>query len=291
MKNLYNALFLILIPLFSFAQNVPNPGMEQWTNNGTYEDPNGYFTSNFYVGLGAPASVTKTTDKHGGLYAAKLTTFLASIGPSNDTVSALLSIGDFNTGADAAPFSTRPANMNVWFKYTSAQDTGVAVAILSKWNATSGLRETVAIAGTEFTGNVSSYTQRSEQFDYLSNLTPDSISLLIFSSIAEVPIPGSSLYIDDLSFSGNVGLAENSAQEIKVYPNPAIDRLNIDLSQEGKYRVEIMDMNAKKISTVSFTGKKETIDLTGISQGLYIYMIYDEKNQITSVGKFNLIKD
>ena len=56
------------------AQEIPNAGFEDWQNQGTYEDPTGWVTSNFLSQLGYPVNVFKVADPYSGNYVIKLQT-------------------------------------------------------------------------------------------------------------------------------------------------------------------------------------------------------------------------
>ncbi|OFY85301.1 MAG: hypothetical protein A3F72_19155 [Bacteroidetes bacterium RIFCSPLOWO2_12_FULL_35_15] len=75
---------------------------------------------------------------------------------------------------------------------------------------------------------------------------------------------------------------------IEIYPNPATDKLFINISKIGPYNVAIYDITGKivKSQTVS---QNEIIDLSTIESGLYFVKISDGKNVILKVSK--LVKE
>ena len=77
----------------------------------------------------------------------------------------------------------------------------------------------------------------------------------------------------------NVSLSTNQfyKSNIKVYPNPASDILNIE-SQEEVNHIEIFDLLGKQI--LSFKGAKN-IDVSGLQNGIYLLKINTEKGSLT----------
>lgn len=74
----------------------------------------------------------------------------------------------------------------------------------------------------------------------------------------------------------NTSLSTNQfdKSDIKIYPNPVQNQLNID-SQEEVLSIEIFDLLGKKI----FEGKGNTIDVSGLQSGIYLLKI-NTKNVI-----------
>ncbi len=88
-----------------------------------------------------------------------------------------------------------------------------------------------------------------------------------------------------LSFGEDLG-------EVKVYPNPANDKLTIQLdnTMEGKAMVEILDLTGKLIysSTINADFKLQTIDISKVSKGIYYLRI--SNNNTTNNQKLVIIK-
>jgi len=72
--------------------------------------------------------------------------------------------------------------------------------------------------------------------------------------------------------------APNNKNEIKVYPNPTKDYLNIDCGDYAtmnNYQLKITNV-ASTVFVVSKVTKKEySINLSGYSKGIYFLEIYD----------------
>ncbi|WP_415326378.1 T9SS type A sorting domain-containing protein [Chryseobacterium sp. MMS23-Vi53] len=97
-------------------------------------------------------------------------------------------------------------------------------------------------------------------------------------------------YYDISGSFGNLDIKENSNQSIlQVYPNPAVDELNIKTnSQLDKYQVKIFNSTGQKIYTTNFSGKSLTIPFSDKQKGLYLVIV---KSLLTNEEKtFKIIK-
>lgn len=68
---------------------------------------------------------------------------------------------------------------------------------------------------------------------------------------------------------------------VTVYPNPANDKLNIQL-QNGSGVFELYDITGRKHQTVILSGVKNlyTISTAQLSQGIYIYKFTDKEGRM-----------
>ena len=69
--------------------------------------------------------------------------------------------------------------------------------------------------------------------------------------------------------------------DIKVFPNPATSTIIIDATV--KVNVSIISMDGQLISR---TADASNIDVSGLSNGMYMIMIYDENNVLLKADKF-----
>jgi len=82
-----------------------------------------------------------------------------------------------------------------------------------------------------------------------------------------------------------VNNANGNSSEINVYPNPATATLSIDAPV--KVNVRVLSIDGK----VLIEQKDATIiDVTGIADGMYLVMIYDEAGQLLKTTKFAKIQ-
>ncbi len=90
--------------------------------------------------------------------------------------------------------------------------------------------------------------------------------------------PGSELWLDAISISSSTGVIELSSN-LKVYPNPANDVLNISANGEISNLV-ISTLDGKVVKTTNDT----SIDVSDLTSGMYIYQV--TVNGKVSTGNF-----
>src|SRR5690606_28173632 len=78
---------------------------------------------------------------------------------------------------------------------------------------------------------------------------------------------GNNFYLDNINFSGTIGLEEAYMHSISIYPNPASDRISIvsddpDLDL-GQSIVEIHDLSGKSIykERINISGNRYDLDI------------------------------
>jgi hypothetical protein len=92
-----------------------------------------------------------------------------------------------------------------------------------------------------------------------------------FMSPNQIPIFGSTTFIDDVDFIFNtVSIAEidGNSSVFDIYPNPASNELTIRSSVEDQ-EVLLFDMRGSILSRIRMNNTTETIDLTKFSPGIY----------------------
>jgi hypothetical protein len=109
--------------------------------------------------------------------------------------------------------------------------------------------------------------------------------LVIFSYIT--PLPGTYftgfLFNHACYFHSPSSIGENKiSPELTIFPNPAVDKLNIR-SSTPLFKVEILDFTGKSVLTENCQGLKEfQADLTGFPEGIYIVRIYNANTSVSS---------
>lgn len=83
---------------------------------------------------------------------------------------------------------------------------------------------------------------------------------------------------------------ESNSAKIIVYPNPASDKINIDLenSFEENMNFQLFDMVGSKIMSHAISGTSITVSCKNITPGMYFYKITNATGQISN-GKLNII--
>ena len=73
-------------------------------------------------------------------------------------------------------------------------------------------------------------------------------------------------------------------QTFMVYPNPAFDKLNLQLNHNSKGIAKVLDITGKEIISQSFDGNHLALDVNDLTPGVYFVRI--ETNQEVSVAKW-----
>lgn len=222
MKIVKTIAAVCIISVSLFAQNIPNPSFETWTNNyllGPY--PNGWFTTNAAtldrtLGFGT----SQTADAILGSSAAKITTghmYYAAFGI--DDTAALLMSGSFNILQQREypgfPCTLRPTALRCQYKYFPmpplGQDTGRIYVHFHKWNAGNGAHDIIGVGELKLTDTVAAYTPVDVSITWSSSDAPDSAHIELASSLnwmsegydstdIRYPLMGTTLYVDALEF-------------------------------------------------------------------------------------------
>lgn len=171
--------------------------------------------------------------------------------------------------------------------YGSSQ--GGITVLLTKWNTSLNKRDTVAIANQTLSGMAMSWATFTINFTYLSTNVPDSCIIFLRASGTN-PTNNDYLWVDNLSFTGSVAGIENQdpdIQQFSVYPNPAIDQLNVafDLLHVQSTEISIEDITGKNIYTKSLgeVGGMQniSIDTDEFTAGIYLIKITSPNGSAT----------
>ena len=259
------------------AQNIPNAGFENWSDFG-YEDPNSWGTLNALSILGMPISVTKSTERHGGAFSAKVETILADLEMSGtpEPFPGILFIGSINVFSQSAvfgtPFTAKPDSLVGWIKYSPVNDDACGVVVqLSKWDAVNMTQEFIGFGIYSSSSPSSSFYRFSVPIDYESQSTPDTLQVTVVSSADEGQGQvGSAVWIDDLSLIYNTSsIGELNGPSFEVFPNPVNDELSI--SSKTVDKMEVYSATGILIDHIVLdSGLIYTYDTKKLANGLYL---------------------
>lgn len=291
--------FLFCLLTLQSQTTLPNMDFEDWTSfsGGAYEEPSGgvWTTANKAVLISSliPVATEKTTDAVSGLYAAKMTTKMASA-PLSMLITGTLASGEFDEMALppanlklGKPFNGRPVNFVGYFKYINNNgDSCDIYATLSKWDGI--VRQTVGKANYRSSTTVSSYTKFVLPFVYNSADIPDSISVVFASSAAGDQMQGyvgSTLYIDSIGFDYSLDMEENynTAIHVQCFPVPA--ETNVHFVIDGYLKnpdLKIFNLLGEEIAEIKDIENDFSFPINELSEGIYFYQITDRNQTVTS---------
>lgn len=290
---------LVCENLNSFAQ--PNGGFENWTTVYTYQVPDGWANLNF-LSIFTPQNLSafKATglDKHSGNYALKLKTIYVYNNPAPDKIDDTVGIvftGKININPASYKYgfayTGRPEKLEFWAKYIPVgNDTAGVRVVLLRWNGTG--HDTIAF-GELVIKATDVYTLFQYNLTYNSTAIPDTAAIVFGSSkrYADARV-GSTLFVDDVAFTGWVGIEEHDlfADKVKIFPNPATDNVNILAQIDEATNIKIIDALGKPVGEYKIQNYSATINTSLFAEGLYFYQIRNKKARILTKGKFNVIK-
>lgn len=287
--------FLALHLITATAQNAQLSGMdfENWNQN-FY---NAMFPSNYYwenlptsVWASSNAATTivndfcceRTTDCHGGSYAAHLETkSVFSVPAAGNLFTGVFVADGFNSQAlRGVPFTDKPESIRGYFKYSPASydngsatvpDTCAIYAILSYWDGAQ--RVEIARAEMYSSNTVSTYTLFDLDFNYVSSNTPDTIAVVFASSkygdLFQGGI-GSKLLIDDVELVYPVGYAEENSFD-RVWADG--DFWNFRFRTNTEKNIQIFDAAGRIVVSATSSDELFYVSSQGIPKGVYIYKI------------------
>ena len=70
---------------------------------------------------------------------------------------------------------------------------------------------------------------------------------------------------------------------ISLYPNPVNGLLNSGLKKGES--MHLYDLSGRLVFSTTINSKYQTIDLSGLQNGIYVYMMKDDNGQIIDQGK------
>lgn len=271
-------LSVALLPLLASAQ-IPNGGFENWVVQGGYIEPAGWLTYNDVITTGGPlASVEQGTPGFPGNYHCVITTRAV---PGGMPIQGWLSAGSIQ-GQAGFPYTQRPSMLTGQWQYGIQPGDTAEVTVALKGSASN---ELIAIGTLEVIGTQSAWQAFSVPIEYLSSETPDTAYIQIVSSINfSAPVAGSFVKVDDLAFAGTVGMSEHRPATVHLFPSPATDVLNIQVDQEGEFR--LFDAAGRIALRTWHSGSVSPMDISGLEAGLYIYQLIGRNQQAIATGRW-----
>ena len=276
-------LFLLLTGYAEAQQQITNAGFESWDTIGDYTQPTNWYTLNPLATFGFDPSTTITSDAHSGNFAVQL----ESLSGQFSDISGVLCSGpilnkslqpDFTQMKVA--FSSKPEALQFYYKASPQQgDTGILAMFLTRWNMALQKTDTIAQASMRFSDSVGTYTLADCLFTYFSPVQPDSMFIIVSSSIDGFnPIIGSKLLLDDFLLTyGTAGLNDINTLQLSIYPNPAQSNFIIKGEQEIKGALKLYSVTGKLVNEQTVDSKHTIVDVSTFGDGVYFMILQTEQ--------------
>ncbi len=301
----YSVIILISFGLSLNAlaqQSIPDADFENWTASslGPFEEPaSGWWISlNFLSNLTAPVTVGKTTDAKSGQYAARLESKMWG----EMLIPGLLVSGSKHPNPPSftdmilqgRPFTGKPNKIKGYYKFFPvAGDSCAFYAKLSRWNPVAKKQDTIATAAFSEHNETPGFERFELVFDYRSNLTPDTLTLLMISSSAGKNFlgqAGTTLIVDEIEIEYETGIIRPGVlPETAVFPNPARGPFYVRLPGYESYpaNLQILSSTGQWLATRKLS-EGRVVDVHGLPAGFYFLKIVTDGGR-HYLGKLQII--
>ena len=239
------------------APALPNGGFETWNPRAGAEAPDGWLTSDdiveFITRQRVPTgTVTKASVARQGTLAVQLQTrTIAGVGQvSGDIILGSSLRGGVEDLPGGLPCTARPAALEFYYQLrgTPTDSAGALVRLTRNVNGTA---ELVAEGFFVAPAQAAAYTLARVPLHYFSALAPDSVMLRFTSGSVDQRTDGTTLLVDDVSFTGAALAARPAAAPVALnaWPNP---------SPNGRYHLSCPDpaLLAAQLSVLDATGRE-----------------------------------
>jgi hypothetical protein len=299
--------FLISFIPFILAQQIENPGFEDWEEVGLGPDiiePVNWSTiktsDNPTISGLAPITWERSTDAHNGQYSVKLhnTSTLGipvsgtmSNGQYHPNLNTELAYAFTNTADPQwnTPFTSRPDSIAFWMKwFPDGNDTLQFQALLHVDEATlppkpENEANRVAYTRADIGGTFENWTRIALTFDYFDSRTPEYILMIITSGNGTTPNVGSYAFYDDLEIiEGDQAIYENPLEQVGVFFSSNtlhISNLSEDLMMHST--LKIFDIVGRLLWQSKIHSDKISLEPTLNFNGIYLVKISSDDYDIS----------
>jgi hypothetical protein len=311
MKKPVLLLSAMLLAAAANAQ-IANSGLDNWRSytvgSTALEAPVSWHGLDSNIATFAPLvtpqkQVFKSTDRHGGSFAARLVSrsYAPPIG-GNIIVPGIIVNGDISITiapdvsyliAGGTPVTQRHASVTSWVKYIPAAITDSATivvgAILQGTPGADG-RDSVIGEGIMTFNARASYTQMTVPIVYTNpTSSPTHIQIGFISGSLDAGADGSELFVDDVVLNAPQGIGQVAykANVVSCYPNPTNGTLYLTSKSADVLTWEALNATGQVIAQQTFTGNA-AVTLGHVPAGLYYFRVFDKNKMLVQTGKFGV---
>ena len=290
----YLIALLFCFPQILPAQNIPNPGFEDWIIGNVVLETFHWRSSNYYTfnQFGIYSANPDWENFTEGFTSVRLsTTILDTLGAFAAFMVSGFPMMDYETNeldimSGGTPFPYRPTKMIGQYQYESnspIEDFGQAHVILKKYNNATGQRDTIGYGQNVLLNPTTGFQTFEVPIQYMvPDIIPDSVIVILYSTYPNAPNTGAELWVDDLSFEIITNVSEIAeVLDVKIFPNPFKDFIKVEIVTQEKGYLDLMDINGRKVSSKTLNVGSQTIEIeTGtLAAGNYFINWRNEKGE------------
>lgn len=285
MKKIYSTFLFAISFLFIANQGysqISNGGFETWITTGSYANPQYWDSPNTEttaIPIIGSAVLTKSSGAHSGSWCARLENknFIVA------TIPGAMVIGQMSidiasqtaTISGGAPCNQQVPKVTGYYKYAPVNgDTCGIIAIFTKHNISGGT-DTLGFGYFESSSTVSAWTLFEAPVTWASIDNPDTVRIIIGSSLSVNCPAGSVMFVDDLALDFSSGISEPlMAEQSNVFfnPNTSSVEVNFALENAADMNVRIYNLSGQLVIANSYGNTRQlhtAISLEKLPKGMY----------------------
>jgi hypothetical protein len=136
-------------------------------------------------------------------------------------------------------------------------------------------------------------------YQNIDTFAPDSIQIIVLSSLSARPQIGTTLWLDSIHFDASVNIIDtplaihdiDNLKGISAYPNPANDLIHIRVPQsEIGSAIQLYDAGGREVYTATITQSDHVIHTQDLPAGIYTMRVHSTDHLTVYSGRITIIK-
>lgn len=119
-----------------------------------------------------------------------------------------------------------------------------------------------------------------EKYILIGNFVDDSSIDTVYNNYSGVFFTHAHIYIDDISLTTNLGIADEQEPKLQIFPNPFTNTIGINVLSEDPMQFILYDLNLHKLVEQTFV-HSTNVHTENFSKGIYIYEIRNHEQTIS----------